>query len=134
MSPPTVALACPHCRGSFDYEFVPGTSLTAVRLGRSRYMRCPLCRQYATFRVDGKSRREGRERLGSSEVFSDRQHVVRWAAFFVAPVVAAVIAAGVLLPWPEPAGWASAVGIAVLAFGSVVFLLVGAPPRRARSN
>lgn len=44
-------LTCPKCGGTFDYEFVPGAALTAVRLGSSRYMACPLCHQWSTFAV-----------------------------------------------------------------------------------
>jgi hypothetical protein len=42
-------LKCPKCGGEFDYEFVPGASLTAIRLGTSRYMRCPLCHKFSVF-------------------------------------------------------------------------------------
>jgi hypothetical protein len=42
-------LKCPKCGGEFDYEFVPGASFTAIRLGTSRYMRCPLCHKFAVF-------------------------------------------------------------------------------------
>ena len=46
-------LTCPKCGGQFDYEFVWGASLTAVRLGGSRYLRCPLCQKWALFRLLG---------------------------------------------------------------------------------
>jgi hypothetical protein len=42
-------LTCPKCGGEFDYEFVPGGSFTAVRLGTSRFMRCPLCHKFSVF-------------------------------------------------------------------------------------
>ncbi len=42
-------LVCPKCRQTFDYDFVPGAAVTAIRLGRSRYMACPLCRRWSTF-------------------------------------------------------------------------------------
>jgi hypothetical protein len=42
-------LTCPRCHQTFDYDYVPGASFTAVRLGTSRYMRCPLCRRRSTF-------------------------------------------------------------------------------------
>lgn len=42
-------LKCPKCGGEFDYEFVPGGSFTAIRLGTSRYMRCPLCHKFSVF-------------------------------------------------------------------------------------
>ncbi|MEM0129768.1 MAG: hypothetical protein QXG65_06400 [Thermoplasmata archaeon] len=44
-------LTCPHCGKTFDYEWIPGASLTAVRLGSSRYMACPLCHKWSTFNV-----------------------------------------------------------------------------------
>jgi len=44
-------LTCPHCQGSFEYNWVPLASFSAVRLGRSRYMRCPLCHEWATFNI-----------------------------------------------------------------------------------
>jgi hypothetical protein len=47
----TVRLTCPKCGGSFDYEFIPGASFSAIRLGTSRYMRCPLCHKFAVFRM-----------------------------------------------------------------------------------
>ena len=44
-------LTCPKCRQIFDYTWVPGAALTAVRLGRARYMACPLCRRWSMFDV-----------------------------------------------------------------------------------
>ncbi len=42
-------LTCPKCHQAFDYEYLPGASVTTLRFGRSRYMRCPLCHQWSTF-------------------------------------------------------------------------------------
>ncbi len=42
-------LTCPKCQRSFDYAFVPGASLTSLRLGRSRYFACPLCGRWSVF-------------------------------------------------------------------------------------
>lgn len=42
-------LACPKCHQQFDYDFIPGASFTAVRLGTSRYMACPMCKKWAIF-------------------------------------------------------------------------------------
>ena len=42
-------LTCPQCHQTFDYDYVPGASLTALRLGRARYMRCPLCHRWGVF-------------------------------------------------------------------------------------
>ena len=44
-------LTCPKCHQTFDYEWVPGGALTAVRLGSSRYMACPLCHKWSTFDI-----------------------------------------------------------------------------------
>ena len=42
-------LTCPKCHQTFDYDYVPGASFTAVRLGTGRYMACPLCGKWSTF-------------------------------------------------------------------------------------
>ena len=44
-----VRLTCPKCSKTFDYDFVPGASVTALRLGTSRYMACPLCHRWSSF-------------------------------------------------------------------------------------
>lgn len=54
-------LTCPNCHQMFDYDFVPGASLTAVRLGSSRYMACPMCGKHAVFDL---SQRVARDRPG----------------------------------------------------------------------
>ena len=47
----TSRLTCPRCSKTFDYRWVPGASLTAVRLGPTRFMRCPLCHQWSDFDI-----------------------------------------------------------------------------------
>ena len=44
-------LVCPKCNGSFNYQFVPGASLTSLRLGRSRYLKCPLCGKWSVIKI-----------------------------------------------------------------------------------
>lgn len=44
-------LVCPKCQQTFDYDFVPGAAVTAIRLGTSRYMACPLCHRWSTFNL-----------------------------------------------------------------------------------
>jgi hypothetical protein len=44
-------LTCPKCHQEFDYDFVPGASVTAIRLGGSHYMPCPLCRKWSLFNI-----------------------------------------------------------------------------------
>ncbi len=111
-------LRCPHCQGEFDYDFVPGMSVTALRLGTSRYMRCPLCRRWGRFPLtrpkdagsraasestgvpppEDKARRTGGAPVRSRAVsrFNDRRPMARWGALVIAPA-AALILLGVLL-------------------------------------
>jgi hypothetical protein len=49
-------LTCPKCGGTFDYEYVPGASFTAVRLGSSRYLACPVCHRWSTFDLSERRR------------------------------------------------------------------------------
>lgn len=44
-------LRCPKCDGEFDYDWIPGVSFTAVRLGTKRYMACPKCHRWSTFDI-----------------------------------------------------------------------------------
>jgi len=44
-------LACPKCHQEFEYDWIPGASLHAVRLGKKRYMRCPKCHKFSMFDV-----------------------------------------------------------------------------------
>lgn len=44
-------VTCPKCGKTFDYEFVPGGSLSAIRLGKYRYMRCRECGRWALFDI-----------------------------------------------------------------------------------
>ena len=47
----TRTLTCPHCHREFDYDWYPGASLSAVRLGDRRYLKCPLCGKWGTFDI-----------------------------------------------------------------------------------
>lgn len=44
-------LTCPLCKRTFEYDWVPLVSFTSVRLGHSRYLRCPLCHGWSTYNV-----------------------------------------------------------------------------------
>ncbi len=48
-----VRLTCPKCAQGFDYTFMPGASFTSFRLGTGRYMACPKCGKWSTFRLAG---------------------------------------------------------------------------------
>jgi DNA-directed RNA polymerase subunit RPC12/RpoP len=47
----TSRLTCPKCHKEFDYNWVPGGSFSAVRLGTNRYLRCPNCHEWSTFDI-----------------------------------------------------------------------------------
>ena len=47
-------LTCPKCNGQFNYQFAPGASFTSLRLGRSRYMKCPLCGKWSVVKIVSK--------------------------------------------------------------------------------
>lgn len=47
----TSALTCPKCGRPFEYKWVPGASFSALRLGRDRHLKCPLCSEWSTFNI-----------------------------------------------------------------------------------
>jgi hypothetical protein len=47
----TSRLTCPNCKETFDYNWVPGGSFSAVRLGKSRYLSCPRCGKWSIFDI-----------------------------------------------------------------------------------
>lgn len=51
-------LTCPKCSRTFDLDYLPGASFTALRLGHSRYMACPLCGKWSTFDLRERRPRE----------------------------------------------------------------------------
>ena len=44
-------LKCKKCGTEFDYKWIPGASLTSVRLGPSRLLRCPACKKWSLFNI-----------------------------------------------------------------------------------
>jgi len=44
-------LVCPKCRKVFNYHWVPGASLTALRYGNRRRLKCPYCSEVNIFDV-----------------------------------------------------------------------------------
>lgn len=48
-----VRLTCPKCQRTFDFDYIPGASVTALRLGTGRYMACPLCHKFSVFEFRG---------------------------------------------------------------------------------
>ena len=47
----TSILACPNCKGTFEYSWVPLMSFSTVRLGKDRYLECPLCHKWGLFNI-----------------------------------------------------------------------------------
>jgi hypothetical protein len=126
---PVRRLTCPKCGGQFDYEFVPGGSVTAVRLGTSRYLRCPLCHRFATFRVFGEGTRvPDAEAPGGTlptqvRRFSDVRATLV-SIYVVIGVVAAILVVTFYSKWPEP-GLTLVLGLVagfVVVFGILVWV------------
>jgi len=144
-------LRCPHCHEEFDYDFVPGMSVTALRLGTSRYMRCPLCRRWGKFPLTG-SNLEGNDAMpqaarvpppeprngGTGEVslrcrplprFNDRRPLARWGVPVIA-LATVLILSGVLVARPTTAELLLVVaGAIVLGVGLTVLIGFSLPDR-----
>ena len=57
----TSKLSCPKCGKTFEYRWIPGGSVTALKDANKRYLRCPFCHEWSTFdvvstRTDNKSK------------------------------------------------------------------------------
>jgi hypothetical protein len=44
-------LKCKKCGVEFDYAYVPGASFTSIRLGNSRFLKCPSCGKWSIFNL-----------------------------------------------------------------------------------
>jgi len=44
-------LKCPKCGYEFEYEWIPLASITSIRWGKKRYMRCPKCHKWSWFNI-----------------------------------------------------------------------------------
>jgi len=47
----TSKLICPECRKAFNFHWVPGATLTSLRYGNRRRLKCPYCGQVNTFEI-----------------------------------------------------------------------------------
>ena len=119
-------LRCPKCGGTFDYEYLPGGSFSAVRLGTHRYFRCPLCHRFALFDLRGNPEPT---RASAAPAYSDTRHLLRWLLVFLLPAAVAVTALALVLPHPEPAEAVGIGGAAVIAVGCLVILSLSSVPR-----
>jgi len=130
----TRRLRCPHCHREFDYDLIPGASLTALRLGTSRYMRCPLCQKFGLFDL-GRSNEPPSQSRGAPAAlpavprYSDRRHMAVWGLVLIVPAMASMFLA-VLSPLPEISRLALvAVGVILLAMGAATLIIGSRPPR-----
>ena len=47
----TSRVECPHCHYKFNYEWIPGISIFAIKLGPYRLFKCPNCKELHTFKI-----------------------------------------------------------------------------------
>jgi len=78
---PTSGLVCPKCKYRFNYEFIPGASLTSIRFGSKRYMRCPKCNKWAMFDLS-------KSPVNGLPKYSDSKALARYAPFLIVPLFA----------------------------------------------
>ena len=73
-------LECVKCGYRFNYQFIPGASVTSVRLGAARYMRCPGCRRWGKFSLSSAGSDAG------LPTYSDYRMTARYLPVFVVPI------------------------------------------------
>lgn len=103
----TSILECNKCRFRFNYRFIPGASISAMRLGTSRYMRCPKCNRFGLFSL---------MRFGTDpklRTYSDARITARSMPLIMAPLAAWLV---VSIVWLRP-----------LIKGPAVAVLIAAP-------
>ena len=44
-------LRCKKCGSEFDYAYIPGASFASIRIGNSRYIKCPVCYRRSFFNI-----------------------------------------------------------------------------------
>ncbi len=47
----TSRLTCPNCKKTFNFHWVPGATLTSLRYGNKRRLKCPYCHTKSTFDI-----------------------------------------------------------------------------------
>jgi hypothetical protein len=47
----TSRLVCPNCKRQFFYHWVPGATITNLRYGNKRHLKCPYCHVQSTFEI-----------------------------------------------------------------------------------
>jgi hypothetical protein len=79
----TVEVACPKCGAKFNYTFVPGMSLSSVRLGGYRYMKCKKCKKFAMFHIYSKLTKGGKLQLSLSAIVAGAALCALAAGLFI---------------------------------------------------
>ncbi len=79
-------VTCPKCGKSFEYEFIPGASATAIRLGSSRYMKCKMCGRWALFDISGQLPASKQRNLGGSVIVAGIAIAVLGAAMVITAI------------------------------------------------
>ena len=74
-------LECRKCGYRFNYEFIPGMSVDAMRLGMDRYMRFPKCRKWGRFSLLNPGKEDG------LPTYSDTKTTVRYTPLLVVPII-----------------------------------------------
>lgn len=127
----TVSLTCPHCGGRFDYEYIPGVSVSAVRLGWKRYMKCPLCSRWGTFDLRRSAQPTGALSPESPPTYSDRRLFVRRSGWVIGPILVVLLSLIWASAYPVAVFWIDIAMVLVLVIGMVVLLTTSRPPRTA---
>lgn len=89
----TSILKCRKCGFRFNYSFIPGASVSAVRLGSSRYMRCPKCSRFGLFNL---------MEFGTDpklSTYSDSKITARYLPVIIVPTAAWIVLS---LVWLRP--------------------------------
>ncbi len=86
-----IRLTCPRCGGHFEYEYVPGVSFSAFRLGWKRYMKCALCGKWETFDLRADRQPAGVLPPQSVPTYSDRRLLKRRGLWILVPVAVILI-------------------------------------------
>ncbi len=105
-------LQCPKCKYAFNYEFVPGMSVASVRLGSQRYMKCPNCNKWSTFKLHGNIVKRSNPSL---PMYSDSKTAAKYSPLAIVPLFAWVV---IVMLFSEN----------IVAYGSNLFLFIAIVP------
>ncbi|MGD0719013.1 MAG: hypothetical protein ABSA15_05510 [Thermoplasmata archaeon] len=86
-----VPLTCPQCGDHFEYEYVAGASLSAVRMGWKRYMKCPVCGKWGTFDLRADRQPAGALPPQTLPTYSDTRLLKHRGLWIVVPVAVILI-------------------------------------------